>query len=412
MAQRKGVAARTKEKTPAEIAAEALAEAVAAGGGNEGESDLEAELREFSGAKVRVSKATGAQGSPGGYMFSVNTDEISMDDLLDRIRDEYGGGEYRLRVFSNGRFVMNRNISVAESTKKPVSQVQPVQPAQSQDRFAELIIAMQENSRAMMDAVREQQLVAAQGMQEMMVRIFEANSHGSASAASSPTDLLAIVGLVKDLFKKSGGESEINLFLEGVKFARGDSGGDGNPVADILKTLGAPLMSMVTAAQKAQTAPALPRPPTPQQLTKAFSPAPAAQGEMTAPAAPIVETAESPVAQMQNADWQVAQAQLLPYINILVTAANLDADPGTYADMILDFVPADQAKLVLESDEHYFRCLSMAPDINDNNRAWFDALRATLLRFIAEDETEGAAGVPESAGQGDFSNPAGSEDTD
>jgi hypothetical protein len=413
------VNARAKAaKTPTERLAESLDNALNLGAqeaDTEG-GDLESELRELAGGKVRVSKVSGVRGEAGGFMFSVDTDEFSLDDLLTRIRDEYGGGTYRIRVFSGGRFVVNRNIDVAAPIKKPET-LQPLAPAaQSQDRFAEVLMTMQENTRAMIEGLRDQQIQSAQNMQETLLRIMEVSNR--AGPTQSPTDFLGILTLAKELFANKGG-GDMKAFLDGVKFAR-DGGGDGdsNPVTEMVKGLAAPLMALANSAQVGANH----QPPMqPQRLPAPVAPIAPAVAPV-APAQPQVISAENLPASEQSqtgaeeAGQQFAKqlADFSPYVNMLLAAAAVDASPDTYADMILDLMPEEQIFALIEDDQKFEQFMQFVPAANSELRPWFDALRATLLRFIAEmNEPEGEeTDVPGQLGQGNLPDDTGSEDTD
>lgn len=398
--------------------AEALGEAMELlQSGAADDDSLESELREIQNGKVRVSRKSNKQGSPGGYLFTVGSDEMSLDDLFDKIRREYGGGEYRLRVTrSSGAFAVNRDISIAEPLSAPVVAAAP--PPQSDDRLASILISMQENNRLLMDSMRQQQLAQAESMQTVFVEIIRAQAQREPAPAApqqSPTDMLAMMGMFKELFGAEKHADPMKVFLQGVDFAKkmtGD-GGDENPVIEMLKTLAPPLLAIAqqqgAPAQRMALAP-------PQQPPQRAPAQPPVQG------AGVVVTNQSEVVEMsvessgagdavgedaaglssQDAIAQLS-AYVAPYISILTTAASVDADPETYADMVLDIAPHEQVLAVVENDALYNELLSGVPGI-EQTREWFDQLRACLVELIADEQQidNGGDDVPGGAGSKDI----------
>ena len=60
------------------------------------------------------------------HLFSCAPGEYTLGGLLGRIRDEFGGGEYRIHVRKDEKFLLNRGISI-EAPKQPAS-LPPPQP--------------------------------------------------------------------------------------------------------------------------------------------------------------------------------------------------------------------------------------------------------------------------------------------
>jgi hypothetical protein len=385
------------------------------------EDSLESELRDIQNGKVRVSRKSNKQGSPGGYLFTIGSDEMSLDDLMDKIRREYGGGEYRLRVTrSNGAFAINRDVSIAEPLTPAVQVAPPVAPA-SDDRLASILMSMQENNRLLMDSMRQQQLAQAESMQTVFVEIIRAQAQrepSPAAAQQSPTDMLAMMGMFKELFGSEKHADPMKVFLQGVDFAKKMTGGDGddNPVIEMLKTLAPPLLAL------AQQGAPMPRPPMVMQRAPALPQQPVAQ-----PAPPVVDTngrsnvqGDGGVSEMTELSGDQGSAgdlsvddseqllelarQMAPYINVLTTAATIDADPETYANMVLDMVQPEQVLAIVGNDQRYGDLLAQIPGIEDL-REWFDSLRACLVELLKDEQQidDGGNDVPRGAGPQDIS---------
>lgn len=399
-------------------AAEALSTALELMEGDAPDDDsLESELRDIQNGKVRVSRKSNKQGSPGGYLFTIGSDEMSLDDLMDKIRREYGGGEYRLRVTrSSGAFAINRDVSIAEPLTPAVQVAPPAAPA-SDDRLASILISMQENNRLLMDSMRQQQLAQAESMQTVFVEIIRAQAQrepAPAAAQQSPTDMLAMMGMFKELFGSEKHADPMKVFLQGVDFAKKMSGdGDDNPVMEMFKTLAPPLLAI---AQQ-QGAP-MQRPP------MVMPRAPALPTQPVVPQAPAVvdtnirssgqgdggvEMTElsgdgSGVSAADSEQLLELARQMAPYINVLTTAATIDADPETYANMVLDMVPPEQVLAIVGDDKRYGDLLAQIPGIEEL-REWFDALRACLVELLKDEQQidDGGNDVPGGAGPQDIS---------
>jgi hypothetical protein len=409
-------------------AAEALSTALELMEGDAPDDDsLESELRDIQNGKVRVSRKSNKQGSPGGYLFTIGSDEMSLDDLMDKIRREYGGGEYRLRVTrSNGAFAINRDVSIAEPLTPAVQAAPPAAPA-SDDRLASILISMQENNRLLMDSMRQQQLAQAESMQTVFVEIIRAQAQrepAPAAAQQSPTDLLAMMGMFKELFGSEKHADPMKVFLQGVDFAKKMSGGDGddNPVMEMFKTLAPPLLAFAQQQGAPMQRPpmgmprqALPPQPMMQQAPQVVDTnmrsniqSDGGVGEMTELSGDgngVSAAGDGNSVSAADSEQLLELArQMAPYINVLTTAATIDADPETYANMVLDMVPPEQVLAIVGDDKRYGDLLAQIPGIEEL-REWFDALRSCLVELLKEEQQidDGGNDVPGGAGPQDIS---------
>lgn len=383
MAQR----GRTMDKiTPAEremldreVEIEAAREVLRQVGELPGEGDVLGDLLSISsGYKIRVSKKSAKVGSPGGYMFTVSSDDYSTDELFDKIQKEYGGGEYRLRVHDErGLFKFNRDITIADPIKKLEAEPAPAAP-NTDDRFAQVLLMMQQGTQAMMESMREQQLQASQNMQTMLVEIIKSTAGREPAPTQSPQDFIGLMSMARELFGKSA--NPLDQFLSGVKFQREMGGGDGEGDGALVKV--AELLAPSLAALTRQGAPM----PAPVQPANVPTSQPTAIKPGPTPPAVIPQETTTPESHVNQQIEQLQQA-LAPYMAMLIHAAQVDADPELYAEMALVHVDPDAILQVLEDDARYEQMITgpaMPPEVTQN-RAWFDRLRECLLAFINED---------------------------
>jgi hypothetical protein len=76
--------------------------------------------------------------------------------------------------------------------------------------------------------------------------------------------------------------------------------------------------------------------------------------------------------------------QWQPYIQILATAAALDADKYIYAELLLDQIEPESLDTVIMNDENYEKLFIFVPNLQQF-RQWFDELRKAVLDLREQD---------------------------
>lgn len=192
-----------------------------------------ADLDNADTAELKVYRA-GGKGYHGkqSYLFTCHPDEFS----LDKLRDEYGGGEFRVHVRANGQLKMNRAVSVEPPKKQAENPLALMgYNNQMEDRFTALIEAMQQqnqqNMALILQVIKGQdnapKIDPHQQMNDMLALMVNMKSFlGGGDNTNQVELLLKGIELAKDIHPSDKETSTIDLLLEGLKTF-------GKPIADM-----------------------------------------------------------------------------------------------------------------------------------------------------------------------------------
>lgn len=332
-----------------------------------------------SDAKVNVYRSSTAKGNKGGaFLFSCSPDEFT----LEKLRDEYGGGDYRIHVRANGSIIANRLVSVEEPKKLPVSVAPQIQSAEMMQPISEL-------TRAMM--------VGFENMGKLIIQ--------AQPKQESRADMLKELLLYKELFGSS--KSEINpldFVKQGIELAKDlrpsdKEAGTMDVMMQLLDTFGKPIAEAVSNAQTLHRQ-ALSNAPTSFQPPVQVSNAPALM-------APIPDNQ----AQLtSDQDKQIMDA-MKGYLNFLIAQAQAGNDVYTYAGMVLDQAPPEQIDSFIDRPDWLEYLANFEPAVKDHE-AWFSQLRDAikeLLTMPPEDDINtsiSTGGLQNALGNSNDSNPS------
>jgi uncharacterized protein (DUF2267 family) len=354
-------------------------------------AELWAGLEAIPNGRVRVARKTAKPGMPAGYMFSVPVDQVgSLDELLERIAAEYGGGDYKISLTNSaGQYLKNmqREIQIAE----PVRKIEPVQHRESTPQndnlsaVASMISAMQENTRAMVDSMRDAQQRQVESTNAILLQALTSGKESN-QQAQTPVDMMAMFGMFKEVFggKKEGDSFE--NFMQGLTLGRelASEGATESTLQTALKALGEPLLASVAAASAAQMPQQMAMQPNNQQQQRPPQQI-AHESRQIAPVQNNAENAGNNQAQKEGeADMLRMLQQWQPYIQILATAAALDADKYIYAELLLDQIEPESLDTVIMNDENYEKLFIFVPNLQQF-RQWFDELRKAVLDLREQD---------------------------
>lgn len=321
------------------------------------------ELGSASDAIVRIYECS-AQGRKLEYLFECSPAEFSFDKL----RDEYGGGDFRVQVRQPGRrgLLANKLISIKRTVKPvsyPVNQISPEQITDAISRginetLARLLPMIQSQNKPIDMADVEDRF-----MQRMvlMKQLFAPSNDG----ASNIDTLLKGMELAKELNKTPGEANITDLLIETVKTF-------GRPLADIVA--------------KQAVAPKIPQVKPP--IVGAISIDPEDNLKM-----PI--TVSDPNLQ-----------HLAPYVDFLLVQAKADRNTEIYANFILDQLDPAVAEQYIGKGDLFEIIKKIRPEAAAYE-AWFRELQ-TVARELLEEEKkdlteagqEASLGPEEGAGTG------------
>lgn len=315
-----------------------------------GWDDLLTEVEGADDAEIMVYAESSAPGGRSAWAFSCSPADHTFTTLLERIKNdpELGPGTYSLRVRRGTRFFGRRIVSIAgrgRATAPPPGAVAAAVPA------AAPVIDIE---RAMLTM----QLKAAEQMQTFMLSIV---SKLSTPAQTGPT-FAELVTLVKSL---QGERSErdpikdVQRLLELRDQVQGppaivatddedpEAGGrKGATNADVFLKLADTFGPAIVNVLKPGSAPAVP---------PAVAPGAAASSEPTGAAA---------------GDAPSAEQRLRSALNLLLVGAARGGYPQAYAEVALDELGDDLARLVLARPNALDQLAAMAPQVTQH-REWF-----------------------------------------
>lgn len=321
-----------------------------------------AELDGASGAVVRVSKVR--EGRRPEYVGVLSAADFS----LQVIQDRYGGGEYTLTVLDGARRYRKQATVAIAQPLKPLNA--PAEPSQL-DKLASTIQASMKQT------------------QDVLTLLLTRGQVASAPAADPQqmrTQLLQDLALMKGLL--SGGQQGlapdkmVDLIKTGMDIADKAGGGGADllsVVGKAVETLGEPLAELIR--QRA--------------MIPAGQPAAASLPVAGAPR-PAVQLKPKPQGGVMNMQQAVAY---------LVGKAAAGSDPGLYADLIVDNVPAAILEPIVSGDV-VAQLSQIDPRVADHAE-WFRDLGRMLSEALSPDDA-GPGSDSSAAGGNAGDHPAGS----
>ena len=318
------------------------------------ESELDG-LTGSSGAYVNIYRLS--QGKPDAYLIRLAPEDFSIES----VKQQYGGGVYRIRAYRRNelrqsRIFRNDIITIAEEKQ---AEKAPTLAAPAPDVASALIASLQDGfSRlgAMILEARPQPETEERMLQKMMLykQLFAVAPVGPVSPP-----MTEMLGAVKEVLALSNTMREYG----------GGEGGGPDSMSVLMKamdTFGKPLLDGIVAAQS-QAQPA--------QVIDA--------GQMLP--APV-----APAAQPQGEDMVKMMAKM--YLGELCNVASKKADPGLYADVVMDRVPEDAlAELVMPAD--WLEKMIAIQPLVALHRGWFMQLREIVHQELTAPEE---ADIPDS----------------
>lgn len=324
---------------------------------------LQASLQQIgeSGTEAKVMVyACDAKTKKDAFLYDCDVGEFAESGLTE-IQTRYGKGEYRIRVYGVGGtgLLANRRISVGDPRTPPPA---PTQQVQQQTSNLETLLMQQSQIFAQgfqelgkMIVTSQQQKPQGMQMTEVLQLMTIMQSGQRQAPQIDPLDMITkIVALQRDILPPVNSDGEVSSGMIMLK---------------AMETLGKPLMSAIANNQAAQQAQA------PQQ----FAPIPA----LAAPVPnPIPETLPPEAAQPVEADDM--SLKIAMFKGPLLVMASQNADPYTYANMLLDtFSEAEIAKYVTAEDWRT-QLSTVLPEWTQYPK-WFESVRNTIIELLRDE---------------------------
>lgn len=299
--------------------------------------DFANSMRELgTGGEILVKRQTGGGKDPMEHVGYFEPDEYTYGQLVEHLRNTYGGGLYRVYLRIGGKNKGNSLVRIAEKQK---GDVKPTQTGEMGDFMSGVLGQMREMQQQILDLSRENKggKTTMETMQEIiaMKQLLETNQPtpvAQPSLISQMRDLMAIQGEMTGLF---GGN---------------DTGNDDDGFSSLLEKA-TPLFE--AALSNPQTRPSQREQETPQQQ------------------------------ETSNMNFMVKQG-----IKRLVGYAMKNADTGSCAEMVIDNLPRKVIKEFIISPDAINKLKAIDANV-EKYTAWFLELAEHIKEQMGMPSTVG-----------------------
>jgi len=284
------------------------------------------------------------------WLFDASPDELTHSELLEKLRDEYDGGEFVVRIYADDgkTFITSQRVAVGAPVKRDNAPA-PVAPANPM--HDPLFLMMREQ--------------AAQ-QQTMLMQLMAAIAGRPAPVMPEGLSVADALALADRMQRNSAPPDPMQYIMQGIelgKIAAGNAGDDEGGFMSALKALAPAIAAMAQSQQTAiQPHQIAPQPhqiaPQPRQIApqpRQIAPQPHLAPDTTqqtrqeiAPIAPVysgvAEFMAAAGAAVTLADVQEWHETVWPVLRV---AAMKNKAPEPYADMVIAAVGEDTAAAVL-----------------------------------------------------------------
>lgn len=343
--------------------------------GVDGLESLMTELNGATQAKITVYRIN--KTGPNTYVYQCTPDAFSLDDL----RDQHGGGEFRLYIMRDHEFFKNIRISVA--APKIIS------------------TAPKPNEPPEVTALREQ--LAARDRQIEEFRMRNISARGSIlENLDLPATITALSAAIVALRppppppppENNSADRAIDMLLKGIELAKelkGDGENDTSMLGVLNNLIKSPMMAQAVASMA--TTPTPPEPTMPQQ-PRLLQPVPPTQvGAAPQPMARPMNVPRPQLPQTGIAEFDAAAPSVARYLPLLVEKARLESSDALYAELILDSVPEEIIETILvHPTQEIVQFLALLNPGVGEHTPWFTSLieeMRAMLSFNPDAPVEG-----------------------
>lgn len=324
------------------------------------ESALEGLLSEFSGsgdAIVNVYRQIDGANNIA-FLFKTTPTEMRGGEIMEKLRDSYGSGDYRVHVREGHRIVGNKGFSV-EAAAVPET---PAAKDNSGDMMAMMMTQMNNQQALMITAIeafgnRTPPPAPDPAAQQLaMVQILATLKEIATPAQPPQADdgverLIQGITLAQKLGNKEGETNTSDLLMEGMR--------------QFAPAIAQATQTGLAHQQAAQGAPGAP------QL------APPGPGGPGAPGQP--QTPE------QQAMFE--QTLLRTQLKFLVKNAQEGRNPELYAELLLDQVGEEKLLGFIGDENAMEKLIALVPEV-ETVRPWFERMRVVILELTAPENAD------------------------
>ena len=315
-------------------------------------SNLFAELAGEIGAKVTVYRCN--PNEKRKYLFKCSPEAFD----IDRLRDEYGGGEFQLYIARGGALWRAPRITVEAPLTKPDTNKQEKEPG-------ELVTLLRET-------IERQN----REMQELREEIRQRNSAG-------PMDSLQMIKEVANIFAASrpvdNSGAAVDMLLKGLTLAKelqsdNSGGGEKNMISLFSDLLKSPILEKaLDQANQARPGPV---------VATQIKPAQPAQ-----PAQPAALVAGPATSEQPKRQANIEEIVINAALESLVEGAVKGADPLEFIGPIFDQVPPVILDMLARLPDPVAYLAQYDARVN-NHKEWFGKLMTAIKLEMAEPEEQ------------------------
>lgn len=313
------------------------------------------------------------------FMFSYHPDEYTISQLQTKLRDEHGGGKFRIRGMSGKKLRMNQIIQIETLKKNEVAA--PIQAQHVANNNNDVVFAMMQ--------------AMSQGFQELGKLIVQSaqNNAPQYDPQEAEDRFMNRMLQMKSLFGDSAPKQDapVELFLKGLEFGKEIISNSGESTTmdimkEAVKTLGPALASALMQNKSAAMRPTVS--PAAQQNARAQIARPVVPqySPVVANPNPIMQDATSYIdnSPVNNEETEM-QSLIKKYIATLCDAASVDDPVESHAAKLIQDFSEDTVASYLEAGNLLQQLAGYEPRVYQHTD-WFNRLSVELESQIYEDD--------------------------
>lgn len=358
------------------------------------QEELESAIAQFKGeGDVKYYVYRMKPGSRSGeWIDKFPVADYSFDELLEKLRDEYRGGQFRIDIRDKKGIMRNRQVINVE--KQPDKKV-----PEGDDNTVSLmamIKSMQDSTQTMIHqlaiAQKDAEMRQSESTSSMLIKMMEVMKPVEKKNGffDDPAAILGAVTSLKELISPKDETEKMLQFLQLGKDMTNNA--DENVLQTAITTFGKPIADMASKINSKTTAPSQP----PVGAAQSPSPVGADQSPPNPPQSPQPQTPSqtapvtTPEPQSSTSATTVSEnpmefdPQALEYeINKMVTAAQHGRDTEFWADYIIELFGDEMAMKFIGDDKMYNLLFVQYPQAAPY-KLWFDQTRTKMIEFLTE----------------------------
>ncbi len=291
---------------------------------------------------------------PGKYDYLVRTEAGEFS--LEYIKQEYGGGNYRGKIYGkDGLYIKHFSFSIDSRFKPPVKETK--------------VISLTPEPNSELSEIK----ALIQGQNEIMRLMIEQNKPSQSDPLQMMVQMATIFTGLNKPKQDVGFEQMFSVLKEGIKMGQVSEGGDS--YLPVLEGLGKPLIELLSKQN--------------EQAENVLS---KVNGNI--PLTPNPATKTNPIKEKINERMQVNNINdyIKVYIPQFLNLSSKGKDPILYAALMLDQLPdkfVDDLAEFVHGENTFEKLLILNPDVK-NHESWFQSFILQLKEnlILEPEETE------------------------